>query len=48
VSQATSAASQIAQFSAERWGAAIAVNLDDRVHGVFPLPMGMEREEEQM
>ena len=37
------AASQIARISAEQWGAAAEVEVAVRVHGVFPLPMGMER-----
>ena len=36
---------QIAQISAERWGAATGDEVAVRVHGVFPLPMGMERED---
>ena len=39
------AASQIARISAEQWGAAAEVEVAVRVHGVFPLPIGMEREE---
>ena len=36
---------QIAQISAERRGAATGDEVADRVHGVFPLPLGMERED---
>ena len=36
---------QIAQISDERWGAAAGDEVAVRVHGVFPLPMGMERED---
>ena len=35
----------IAQISAKRWGAAAEDEVALRVHGVFPLPMGMERED---
>ena len=33
------------QISAERWGAATGDEVADRVHGAFPLPMGIERED---
>ena len=36
---------QIAQISDKRWGAATEDGVDARVHGVFPLLMGMERED---
>ena len=36
---------QIAQISAKRWGAAAEVEVAVLVHGVCPLPMGIEREE---
>ena len=36
---------QIAQISARRWGAAREDEVAIRVHGVFPLSMGMERED---
>ena len=36
---------EIAQISGERWGAAAGDEVAARVHGVFPLPMGMERED---
>ena len=36
---------QIAQISAERWGAAKEDEEAIRVHGVCPLSMGMERED---
>ena len=36
---------QIAQISDEQWGAATEDEEADRVHGVFPLPMGTERED---
>ena len=35
----------IAQISAERWGAARGDEVVVCVDGVFPLPMGMERED---
>ena len=34
-----------AQISAERWGTAVEVEVAIGVHGVFPLPMGMERDD---
>ena len=34
----------ITQISAEQWGAAMGDEVAIGVHGVFPLPMGMERE----
>ena len=36
---------QIAQISARRWGAATQDEAAARVHVVFPLPMGMERDD---
>ena len=37
---------EIAQISGERlWGAAAGDEVAARGHGVFPLPMGMERED---
>ena len=36
---------QIAQILAERWGAATGDKVAVHVHGAFPLPMGMERED---
>ena len=36
---------QIAQISAQRWGAAIGDEVAARVQGGFPLPMGIERED---
>ena len=36
---------QIAEISAERRGAAAGDEVAARVHGVCPLPMGMERED---
>ena len=36
---------EIAQISAEQLGAATKVDKHCRVHGCFPLPMGMERED---
>ena len=35
----------ITQISAERWGAAMEDEGAVRFHGVFPLPMGVERED---
>ena len=35
----------IAQISDEQWSAAGGDEVAARVHGVFPLPMGMERED---
>ena len=35
----------IAQMSAERLGAATVDEVADRVHGAFPLPMGIQRED---
>ena len=35
----------IAQISTEQWGAAMGDEVATGVHGVFPLPMGMERED---
>ena len=34
----------IAEISEERWGAVMGDEVAIGVHGVFPLPMGMERE----
>ena len=34
-----------AQISAEQWGAVMEVAVATGVHGVFSLPMGMERED---
>ena len=36
---------EIVQISAERWGAAPGDEAAARVHGAFPLPMGIERED---
>ena len=36
---------QIAQISYKRWGAAAGDEVAVGVHGVFPLPLGMERED---
>ena len=36
---------EIARISAERRGAAMEVEEHGRVHGSFPLPIGMERED---
>ena len=36
---------QIAQISAKQRGAATGDEVAVRVHGAFPLPMGMERED---
>ena len=33
------------QISAERWGTAMEVEVAIVVHGVFPLPLGIERED---
>ena len=38
-------AGDFARISAERRGAATEVDEHGRVHGGFPLPMGMERED---
>ena len=35
----------IGQVSAEQWGAATEDEVAVRVQGVFPLPMGIERED---
>ena len=34
-----------AQISAEQWGAVMGDEVATGVHGVFPLPMGMERKD---
>jgi hypothetical protein len=36
---------QIAQISAQRWGAGAGDEVPVRVHGVFRLSLGMERED---